>query len=216
MHIETCFYIRIRIPKALPIDKPPPDFARMAKTAEDLMVDDNQWIEIAERNITVGAPRPTGVNGPYYWDNEMPERQCNVQPFYAKARGITIGEYAWYMWKNDISDLPASWEYVLEFPVNGHHAKESRGVYEVGESRSVPAAFLHNKCVLTAFGLQPLTMMLSHPFMGSYDEVNGYALFVGGRIPTREEEQSIYAQVEDTKAKVAENYQTANVSAVNG
>ena len=215
MHIETSFYGLIRNDKALPVAKIQPDFVSIAKQAEGASVG-NEWINVTERTIKVGTPRTTNPKGPFCWDNETPERHFGVKPFKAKARGITVGEYAYFMWKSEVSELPACWVYSSKSSPNGHHVEEPQEYYDIGEGRSVPAEFLAGKWVRTVFGPQPLAVMLSHPFMGSYHEVSAYASAIGGRIPTREEEESIYAQAEESKATDAQNHQAAMISAVNG
>ena len=209
MHLETSFYQMIFMKDVLPIPgKTIPNFNALEKEARNSMVD-NEWFTIVGRDVIIGAPRPVSTDGPFYWDNEMPARKHSVRSFSAKARGITVGEYAWYLWENGMAGLPKSWTNAPgSVLLNGASYPDTfndvlRDAYDIGESRSVPASFLKDKYLLTVFGSQPLAAMLSHPFMGSYDEANGYAKYVGGRIPTREEEESIYAQVEETKVENA-------------
>ena len=215
MHIETCFYGIILEERALPIASTLPDFFMIAKQAE-VPTWSNEWVKISERDVNIGAPRSTNPYGPHFWDNEVPNQQYHVPSFEAKARGITIGEYAWYMWKENVVGLPASWKHNTKPSINDRSGEESQKSFDIGEGRGIPADFIRNKYIETTFGPQPLARMLSHPFMGSFEEASSYATSVGGRIPTREEEESIYVQVEERKAEEAQNYQAATVSAVNG
>ena len=221
MHVETSFYQMPHI-KHLPLfakPKPMPDFLMIAKQAYQQQVS-NDWVPVSARKLIVGAPRTDNPDGPFFWDNEMPQRHLFVPAFCAQARGISIGDYAHYLYENGISPLPKSWTSEPNPPestkaVNGQ-IQEQLGLQQNQLGTQLPAGYLEGKYVKTVFGTQPLAFMLSHPFMGSYEEVEAYAKFIGGRIPTREEEESIYAQAEENRAMDAYNYQAAMVSGVNG
>ena len=199
--------------------KPTPDFFTIAKQAYRHQVP-NEWIPVPARKVVIGARRSDSPDGPFHWDNEMPQRRSHVPAFCAKARGISIGDYAQYLYENGISALPASWAdepnpYESTKVMDAEIHKQLR--HETNElGTKLPTKYLEGTYVRTVFGTQPLATMLSHPFVGSYDEVEAYAKSIGGRIPTREEEESIYAQAEENKAMDAYNYQAAMVSGVNG
>jgi formylglycine-generating enzyme required for sulfatase activity len=70
--------------------------------------------------------------------------------------------------------------------------------------------------VRTVFGKVPLQFALDWPVLASYNELAGYANWMGGRIPTLEEVRSLYEYVEDHKSKQFENSISKIIPAVNG
>lgn len=66
------------------------------------------------------------------------------------------------------------------------------------------------------YGPVPLKHALDWPVFASYDELVECAAWMGGRIPTYEEAQSIYNYVNRTKKKEAERKLGKTVPAVNG
>lgn len=86
-----------------------------------------------------------------------------------------------------------------------------------GTSEVLPAAFVASKVVRTVHGLVPLKYALDWPIFASFDELQGCAAWMGGRIPTFEEARSIYAHVNALKKKKEVERQLGKtVPAVNG
>ena len=67
----------------------------------------------------------------------------------------------------------------------------------------------------TVFGTVPLKFALDWPVVASYDELAGCAQWMGGRIPTMEEAQSIYSYVESMKEEFEQSLGNT-IPAVNG
>lgn len=88
------------------------------------------------------------------------------------------------MIENNVEELPASWSANTNYS-NGHGPDMIQ--------TKLPASFLDNKGLRTVFGLVPLRYALDWPIAASYEELSGCATWMGGRIPTFEEAQSIYA-----------------------
>lgn len=87
----------------------------------------------------------------------------------------------------------------------------------LGAHPTLPASFLRSKAVRTVYGLVPLAHALDWPVFASYDELACCASWMGGRIPTVEEAQSIYAYVDGLKKEASTKSRLANkVPAVNG
>lgn len=102
MHLETLLYMLIQSDKVLP---PPgtkvPDFAAFAAQSEVAAVE-NEWFTIPESSIDIGLDDPEDdfTTKRYFgWDNERPRRSVHVKAFRAKARPITNGEYANYLFQ---------------------------------------------------------------------------------------------------------------------
>lgn len=62
----------------------------------------------------------------------------------------------------------------------------------------------------------PLKLALDWPVFASYNELEGCATWMGGRIPTFEETQSLYKHVDVLKREEAERKLGKTVPAVNG
>lgn len=121
------------------------------------------------------------------------------------------------MYINNIDKLPASWaETKSPNGANGHRNGCSNGHSNIDHDSSLPSSFLGGKAVRTVFGLVPLEHALDWPIFASYDELNGCAAWMGGRIPTFEEARSIYAHVHALKKKDPEHQLGKTVPAVNG
>lgn len=117
-------------------------------------------------------------------------------------------QYARYMYETQSTRLPASW-------VESSEASASDALN--GPSGALPAAFVESKAVRTVYGLVPLKYALDWPIFASFDELQGCAAWMGGRIPTFEEARSIYAHVYTLKKKKeAERQLGKTVPAVNG
>lgn len=81
---------------------------------------------------------------------------------------------------------------------------------------SLPKSYLEDKAVRTVYGLVPLKHALDWPIFASYNELEGCATWMGGRIPTFEEARSIYEYVCRLKRDEAERKLGKTVPAVNG
>lgn len=89
--------------------------------------------------------------------------------------------------------------------INGH---------QNGVNGSIPS-ITEGKFVRTVFGTVPLKFALDWPVVASYDELAGCAQWMGGRIPTMEEAQSIYSYVESMKEEFEQSLGNT-IPAVNG
>lgn len=129
------------------------------------------------------------------------------------------------MYSEHVTALPASWAEMSDDSTtlaetnggvngtncaNGHSNGHSNGACEL------PRSFLKGKAVRTVYGLVPLEYALDWPIFASYDELRGYATYLGGRIPTFEEARSIYRYAEIMKEEKAERQLGKTVPAVNG
>ncbi|KAL6901421.1 C-type lectin protein [Trichoderma evansii] len=215
LHIETLLYMMLQSDKTIP---PPhtvvPDFPKIAQKAYAARVP-NQWFDIPEQTITIGMDDPEDEldpQRPLGWDNEKPARQQSVHAFQAKGRAITNEEYAKYLYSSHIKDLPASWSII---PPNYHHNTNATTVGKPIHSE-LPENFIHDKAVRTVYGLVPLRYALDWPVFASYDELAGCASWMGGRIPTMEEAESIYAYAEKQKDIAKQSKLVNKVPAVNG
>lgn len=220
MHMETLLYMLLQSDWT----QPPavcakPDFARLAAEAQQNAVG-NQWFDVPEQTITIGIEDPDSGDGPvrhFGWDVEKPQRSAKVGGLKAKGRPITNGEYARYMDATGKQELPASWaEATSANGVNGANgANGANGVNEYMNGDSDLHGFVHDKAVRTMFGPVPLKYALDWPVSASYDELNGCAQYMGGRIPTLEEARSIYYHADNIKKKEASNALGKTIPAVN-
>jgi len=135
------------------------------------------------------------------------------------------------MYNTRIEKMPASWA-EIESPkfVNGHGNGQTNGLNgnhdgyanghrdgrSNGHTESLLDSFLEGKSVRTVFGLVPLKYALDWPIFASYDELEGCAAWMGGRIPTFEEARSIYAHADVLKKEDPERQLGKTVPAVNG
>ncbi|KAL1952942.1 hypothetical protein VTO42DRAFT_3926 [Malbranchea cinnamomea] len=191
MHLETFLYMLVQSERILPpprVDKP--DFEAMARDAAAKAVS-NEWFQIPQQNISIGFDDPDPAALPavsFGWDNEKPRRTANVDAFSAKARPITNGEYLQYILANKIRTIPASW-----IEKGGASSREFNG--------TVPNGRACEFYVRTVFGPVPLRWALDWPVVASYDELQGYAQWVGCRLPSYEEVLSIYQYSASLKSK---------------
>lgn len=139
-------------------------------------------------------------------------------------------QYAAYLYANKIDKVPASWagpggEASADGHVNGDKSRNNghtsgavNGSADGASDASVHASleFLEKLAVRTVYGLIPLRLALDWPVFASYDELSGCAAWMGGRIPTLEEAQSIYVHAEVLKQEAAEKTLGKTVPAVNG
>lgn len=117
------------------------------------------------------------------------------------------------MLESNITKKPASWvdRQVSNGAANGHTDATTNGNAE----SELPVSFLSSKAVRTVYGPVPLNQALDWPVFASYDELAACAAWMGGRIPTAEEAQSIYAYVDYLKRETAENTLGKTLPAVN-
>ncbi|KXJ86110.1 C-type lectin protein [Microdochium bolleyi] len=214
MHLETLLYMMLQSDKtAPPPNVPHPDFEEMAKVAASARVE-NAWVDIPAHEIPVGMDDPESdltTDRPFGWDNEKPSRSTQVQRFQASGQPITNKEYGRFMLETDRTKLPASWaitQQTCNGVTNGH-------VNGDGNHTEPLSSFLAGKSVRTVYGLVPLKYALDWPVFASYDELAACATWKGGRIPTAEEVQSIYAYVDYLKRERAENKLGKTLPAVN-
>ena len=224
MHLETLLYMFIQSDQCRPPPGVAPDFKSLSNKARNEQVP-NEWIKVPTTLLTQGLDDPNDESGSddyFGWDNEIPQRQVNVEAFEAKARPITNEDFARYIDHKSQQTLPALWttsddDNEKQIQASSNNIPEvSRSVHVNDDSAPLNEAFLGNKYVKTVYGPVPLRHALDWPMIASYDELSACANWMGGRIPTAEEVRSIYKYVDILNAKEAEEVQTKNVSAVNG
>jgi len=213
MHIETLLYMLVQSEKTLP---PPgtiyPDFEAMAMQAKQAAVT-NEWFTIPEADIEIGLDDPDDDASKHYfgWDNERPKRSVHVPSFKAQGRPITNGEFAHYLEKNSITQIPASW-----VSARRDSASDANGKTNSHSNGAVSFDYIRDKAVRTVYGAVPLKFALDWPVAASYDELRGCAKWMGGRIPTFEETRSLYYHVEQLKEKEVGKAIGRTIPAVNG
>jgi hypothetical protein len=223
MHAETLLYMLIQSDKVLS-PGPAPDFKSLSEIARREAVP-NEWIQVPSALLTVGLDDPDddlSFDRYFGWDNEKPKRQIEVSSFEAKARPLTNEDFAWYLEQTQQQDLPALW--ASSGDINNETVPGTQGHYGGngtlptgdGQPQSPTEVFLRDKYVKTMYGLVPLKYALDWPVMASYDELDGCAKWMGGRIPTAEEVQNIYHYVNALKTKEVEGVQVSTIAAVNG
>lgn len=211
MHLETLLYMLLQSDWT----RPPagvarPDFEQLAVQASEQAVE-NQWFDIPEQTITLGMDDPDNGDGPlrhFGWDVEKPAYTVKVKALKAAARPITNGEYACYLMATESDKLPASWA-IVNNTANGVSNGHANGDAQLSD-------FIHGKAVRTMYGAVPLKFALDWPMSASYDELNGCAKYMGGRIPTLEEARSIYFYADAMKKREALNALGKTIPAVNG
>ncbi|MCJ1469620.1 hypothetical protein MMC07_008255 [Pseudocyphellaria aurata] len=224
MHLETLLYMLVQSDKTLPPPGVAPDFSFLSKQARLEQVP-NDWFHIPARKLTLGLEDPEKGSSPNHyfgWDNEKPQRVVAVQPFEAMARPISNEDYALYLEQTQQPNLPAMWAVsdgkcgdIPLKPQDDASIQTSRA-YMNGHSEPLSEAFLNGKSVKTVYGPVPLKHALDWPMIASYNELLGCANWMGGRIPTFEEAESIYTHVRLSKTKEVELVQSRTISAVNG
>ena len=223
MHIETLLYMLTQSEKTLPPpDTAKPDFEAMAREAEAKAIP-NEWIGIPATTFRMGMDDPESASGPerfFGWDAEKPSRSVSVRAFSAKSRPITNREYAQYLHDRDVSGVPASWtERTGQDSVQSNGTSHLNGGHTNGERTTRDDAgfssFTQDKSVKTVYGHVPLSQALEWPVIASYDELAGCAVWMGGRIPTVEEAESIYKYSEQMKSVEAHKAIGKSIPAVN-
>ncbi|KAF3906342.1 hypothetical protein ABW20_dc0103915 [Dactylellina cionopaga] len=209
MHLETLLYMLLQHDLTIsPAGVPVPDFRSQylldstQNRAEDL------WIDVPGRKLIFGSEDREEDGGHFGWDNERPAINASVESFQAFSRPITNGEYALYLEAKSSKDIPKSWT------LDGRNANTDV-LSNIDESIASPTAF-KGIFVKTVFGPVPLTYAQHWPVMASYDELNGCAEWMGGRLPTREELQVIYEHFEFVKKDLEAKKLAAMIDAVNG
>jgi L-histidine Nalpha-methyltransferase / hercynylcysteine S-oxide synthase len=190
MHLETLLYMLIQSPKTRPPSYVPvPDWQELAIHSKKPMIDESaKWQYFPGEEITVGLDDPeddsTDSSSFFGWDNENPRRKQKVNAFLASKRAITNGEYAKFLQHTNRTG-PNSW------------------------MGSGP-----NWSIKTVFGPVPLSLATDWPVMTSYDDLNAYAQWKGGRLPTEGELRLLYdyLQMKDAVAKRS----AVTIDAVNG
>ena len=221
MHLETLLYMLVQSDKTVPPAGLTPNFAALAKQAQEHAVP-NQWIKVPQTNIKIGMNDLENDQGPdryFGWDNEKPQRMCEVPSFETKARPLTNEDYGRFLEHRNEHKIPASWTLVSNrssAEVNGNTQANGYSGNLDGFSAPLTDAFLHGKFVRTVYGAVPLRYALHWPVFASYDELNSCAKWMNGRIPTAEEVHSIYAHAEAVKSKEVDSILTRKISAVNG
>lgn len=206
MHLETFLYMLLQSQRILPPPRlPTPDFELLASRAKMNAVP-NQWFNIPSTRISIGLEDdPSSNHVPEYsfgWDNEKPYREVDVPAFSAHARPITNGEYATYLEKSHIDEIPSSWlakETGIKRSTNG--VSNGLATTKGPESAIQPSEeYVDKFSVRTVFGLVPLKFCLDWPVMASYSELAGYAEWMDCRIPSFEEVRSLYKYSAELKA----------------
>lgn len=165
MHLETLLYMLIQSPNVLPPKGVAlPSWKDASNRSETLPLTESPTIQIPARTVTLGHndkesnDHSNGLLSEFGWDNENPERLVDVPAFKIQIRPVTNGEYYTYLQKTSNKAIPASW-----LMKNGQ-------VF-----------------VRTVFGPCPLNIAINWPVQTSCNEAEGYAKFVGGRLPTEGE-----------------------------
>lgn len=224
MHLETFLYMALQSDKTLPPDGTiRPDFEQLAAKAKRDAVP-NEWFTIPEQSVTIGMNDPDTPDGPvrqFGWDVEKPAYTTKVHSFKSAARPITNEDYVRYMIAKDIEKIPASWttQNKRDSGINGHANGRSNGEFHDSNGHTNGDVrlehFIGDKFVRTFYGAVLMKHALDWPCSASYDELNGCAMYMGGRIPTMEEARSIHEYAAHLKKKEADKAQGKTIPAVN-
>ncbi|KAJ9122437.1 hypothetical protein QFC22_001862 [Naganishia vaughanmartiniae] len=170
-HVETILYMLLQSPSTLP----PPGFAR--PNWSDLA---RQWDETRVRNrllafsgttVTLGhddresedslfTKDDSWLGHEFGWDNENPSTTVEVKPFRVESLPISNGDYHGFWKAAGITTIPGSWT-----------VDPQTGTVKVK----------------TLYGPVLLEVAQHWPLMASHDEINSYAQWKGGRLPTEAE-----------------------------
>ncbi|KAK6438303.1 hypothetical protein LTR95_005494 [Oleoguttula sp. CCFEE 5521] len=218
MHLETLLYMLLQSDKTLPpTGVPRPDSEQLAAKADRDAVE-NEWFDIPAQTVKTGLDDPERADGPvrhFGWDVEKPAREESSKAFKAKARPITNGEYAKYLFEMGKDQLPSSWLSSSNAIGASTHSNGSNGHTNghINGNSDLPS-FLAPISLRTFHGPIPISLALHHPVSASYDELAGCAAYMGGRIPTQLEAQSIYSHAENLRKQAVQTL-GANIPAVN-
>lgn len=173
-HIETLLYMLIQRAGfgTLPppgITPPPWDILQHQWNANPAPV--TRDVVLGPASVTLGHTDSEGhdnlqdfeldVDGHFFgWDNENPERNCEVGPIRVEWRPVSNLEYLTYWRENRpfVSGMPANW------------------MEEDGEIK-----------IRTMYGPVPMKIAQHWPVQTSYDQLAAYAQAKGGRLPTEPE-----------------------------
>ncbi|KAI5362861.1 Putative sulfatase-modifying factor enzyme, C-type lectin [Septoria linicola] len=214
MHLETLLYMALQSDRTQPPENTiKADFEQLAAKAKRDAVP-NEWFTIPAQTVTIGLDDPDTADGPtrhFGWDVEKPAYTTKVASFKATARPITNEDYARYLLDKNVEQIPASWttQNKRDSGING----QSNGIANGNDSAF--DNFISDKYVRTFYGALPLEYTLAWPCSASYDELNGCAQYMGGRIPTMEETRSIHEYAAHLKKKEADKAQGKTIPAVN-
>ncbi|KAK6501916.1 hypothetical protein TWF481_009735 [Arthrobotrys musiformis] len=209
MHLETLMYMLLQHDLTVPPGGvPEPDFRAQFLLDSTKAGDGDRWITAPKQDIVLGTQDREEKGGFFTWDNEKPALESSVESFEFFSRPITNGEYALYLESTKTTSYPKSWT------TNGRNSN-TNVVAEVNRDDPVPEA-LDGLFVKTVFGPVPLVYAQHWPVIASYDELNGCANWMGGRLPTREELQVIYSHTEVIKKDLEAKKLAAMIDAVNG
>lgn len=188
LHLETFLYMLLQSDRVVAPPGAKPDFESLAQKALDERVQ-NQWFKVPASRITHGFSDPENDEGPdrfFAWDNERPPYAVDVPAFEAQARPVSNGEYAAYLITTG-GDLPITW------------TSKVVGIQNKDEIDAGSSSFFDTTFIKTVFGPVSLHLAADWPVMASFQELFGYAQWVGCRIPTFNEVRSIYHLVEQQK-----------------
>jgi len=224
MHLETYIYMLLQSPRTIsPPGSTTPDFKQLDKDAV-LNTVPNQWFRIPKNEVKIRLDDPENDLGPdryFGWDNEKPSRSVLVDEFEAQGRPISNGEYARYLQDTHSTSIPASWttNESKSKALNGFkYGSTANGFIDIDQDPAICPRldYLRDVSVRTVYGPIPLQSARHWPVMAAYDELEAYAKWYDGRIPTLEEARSIYSHVEAAKQEVAQEVSSSLISAVNG
>uniref|UniRef100_A0A8H7Y2K3 Uncharacterized protein n=1 Tax=Psilocybe cubensis TaxID=181762 RepID=A0A8H7Y2K3_PSICU len=175
-HVETLLYMLIQ--RACSGTLPPPGFTvplweELAEQWASLPTPSTSTVVVEPANLILGHNDSEGddklphlsestVQGHTFgWDNESPARQVHVEAFKAEWRPVTNGEFERF-WRGpgkNLVQVPKSW------------VVDEQGAVQV----------------LTMYGLVTMQVAEHWPVLTSYDDLEAYAKFKGGRLPTEPE-----------------------------
>ncbi|CCG81205.1 Putative uncharacterized protein [Taphrina deformans PYCC 5710] len=157
MHIETFLYMHLQADWTLS----PPKMLPPRFEEKPKEVGPASWMKMSPTTMNVGMNDVEGSDeGDYFgWDNEKPRRSTGLQPFTIQSRPVTNGEYAKYL--NQTTEEGKRWRH--------------------------PKSWTPDMRVKTPFGPIPLAAAVNWPVAASYDELEKYANWCGGRLPTHDE-----------------------------
>lgn len=114
--------------------------------------------------------------------------------------------------------MPASWydESQSGAPNGVASKRDSVIATHLNGNHDSSADVTKGKFVRTVYGSVPLKFAMGWPVIASFDELAGCAQWMGGRIPTMEEAQSLYNYVGDSKSADFEQSLGNTIPAVNG
>ncbi|KAJ9094912.1 hypothetical protein QFC19_007768 [Naganishia cerealis] len=170
-HVETLLYMLLQSTSTLP---PPgfthPNWSDLARQWDESRAP-NRLLAFSATSITLGhddlesedslfTKDDSWLGHEFGWDNENPSTTLEVKPFRVESLPITNGDYHSFWKAAGIDNVPGSWT------VDRQTGKVK---------------------VKTLYGPVPLEIAQHWPLMASYDEINSFAKWKGGRLPTEAE-----------------------------